>query len=805
MRLVRLSVHFGTTSSEEVTSWIKVFAPLKHLLSLEPQFAYFDSLECSEYLSGFYDFLSTSTVDQLKTDRIAMYESLKIPIEDDLSVLDPNTANNFLRLLTYHLIQNDGKIEFKVDEELKQLCSRSSIHSLAQWLLIKHYKRLQTIRSYEDQQPTQSKGLKEDPVKQSIREAYDEYRKYHHLLYSIWRQEICLFMATYLTKTKTPDVGYRVALYLTETMTVGLRAAIRRQAFENDFDAHRNAKTSGTSTYLIENAMEQMAITDETCSNFVARKAPMIGYFPNTDEFTKCVKELPTDFTIIQLTLNGQQDLFMTRIHRNHEPLTIPLGRLKVEHFDSVICKRAASKQPTTVNPQLEVDNQNPQLLGSSSSRLAAILHENERTATNKGITVKEFWTARDKLDKQLKELVDEIQVEVFGDAWPLCCTFNTQTDESMKKIQESLQKSHFSKHISFILAYLVDQLEKSDWVRIFKLLCAHDPGLSVTKWTSSLEKSIEKKYTTYRELLDKSTATEDRYVFLIVSPALTHIPWETLPVFRKQMVSRIPSFYNLHLLLQKYETVPRAVNAESSYYVLNPTGNLANTQARMEKLIERMQWDGVQGQIPSRDELLKALRSRDLYIYLGHGSGRKYIGDSSELRKILCQSVCLLMGCSSLEIRNDRQGYDGRSVVYDFISASCPCIIGCLWMATDGELDRFFIAFMEFCFEELAKAKEKFAASKTKIESDEAVDSFRFMMRGILRARNACKLPFLTGGTVISYGLPTIAGNGKPNRDVPRKQNGKFASSDVISVSTTVKSDNWETICQQYSAKKKR
>ncbi|KAI6173034.1 Separase [Aphelenchoides besseyi] len=657
-------------------------------------------------------------------------------------------------------------------------------------------------------------------MERRVQEAYEEYKKYQHLLYSIWRQEICLFMATYWTKIKKPNFGYRIALYLTEMMTVGLRAAIRRQAFENDFDAHRNAKTPGTANYLIENAMEQMTITAETCSNFVARKAPMLGYFPSTNAFDKCIKgnfanrfcllisfflELPTDFTIIQLTLNGQQDLFMTRIHRDHEPLTIPLGRFKLEHFDSKISKNATSKQPTTVDMSsgLEVDSQNPQLLGSSSSRLAAILRENERTATHKNLTVSEFWTARNKLDKELKELVADIQTEVFGDAWPLCCTFNTRTDKSIKEIQELIQNCCSSKPISFILSYLVDQLEKSDWIRVFKLLSAHYPLLFETQRTARLEKSIE-KYADYRKLHGKSTATEDRYVFLIVSPALTHIPWETLPVFRKQMVSRIPSFYNLHLLLQKYETVPRAVNAESSYYVLNPTGNLANTQARMEKLIERMQWDGVQGQIPSKDELLKALRSRDLYIYLGHGSGRKYIGDSSELRKILCQSVCLLMGCSSLEIQNDRQGYDGRSVVYDFISASCPCIIGCLWMATDGELDRFFIAFMEFCFEELSKVREKVAASKTKIESDEAVDSFRFMMRGILRARNACKLPFLTGGTVISYGLPTIAGNGKPNRDVPKKRNGKFASSDVISVSSTVKSDNWEQICKQYSAKKK-
>jgi hypothetical protein len=52
--------------------------------------------------------------------------------------------------------------------------------------------------------------------------------------------------------------------------------------------------------------------------------------------------------------------------------------------------------------------------------------------------------------------------------------------------------------------------------------------------------------------------------------------------------------------------------------------------------------------------------------------------------------------------------GFDGRSSVYDFILAHCPCLIGCLWMVTDGEADRFFMELMRFCFEELKVEAEK-------------------------------------------------------------------------------------------------
>jgi Peptidase family C50 len=53
---------------------------------------------------------------------------------------------------------------------------------------------------------------------------------------------------------------------------------------------------------------------------------------------------------------------------------------------------------------------------------------------------------------------------------------------------------------------------------------------------------------------------------------------------------------------------------------------------------------------------------------------------------------------------------FDGRSSIYEYLTAKCPCVIGCLWTVTDGDIDRFFMALVNSCFSQLAAA----AASTT-------------------------------------------------------------------------------------------
>jgi separase len=129
-------------------------------------------------------------------------------------------------------------------------------------------------------------------------------------------------------------------------------------------------------------------------------------------------------------------------------------------------------------------------------------------------------------------------------------------------------------------------------------------------------------------------------------------------------------------------------VDGRKSFYVLNPDGDLTDTQKRIAEFIDRFQWNGLTGQIPTKDQLQVALNQHDLFLYIGHGSGGRYFGRST-VRESNCRAVTLLMGCSSLRTVDEGPGFDGRSVIHEYLIAQCPCIIGCLWLVTDGEIDR--------------------------------------------------------------------------------------------------------------------
>lgn len=65
-------------------------------------------------------------------------------------------------------------------------------------------------------------------------------------------------------------------------------------------------------------------------------------------------------------------------------------------------------------------------------------------------------------------------------------------------------------------------------------------------------------------------------------------------------------------------------------------------------------------------------------------------------------------MGCSSVRLTDEGRGYDGACTAHYYAIANSPCVIGCLWMVTDGEIDKFFISLIASCYEELLKEKHE-------------------------------------------------------------------------------------------------
>ena len=59
-------------------------------------------------------------------------------------------------------------------------------------------------------------------------------------------------------------------------------------------------------------------------------------------------------------------------------------------------------------------------------------------------------------------------------------------------------------------------------------------------------------------------------------------------------------------------------VDIKKAYYVLNPSGDLRNTQDRFvdwAKGMRRAGWDGIIGKVPSEQQLMDALTRNDLVV----------------------------------------------------------------------------------------------------------------------------------------------------------------------------------------------
>ena len=81
---------------------------------------------------------------------------------------------------------------------------------------------------------------------------------------------------------------------------------------------------------------------------------------------------------------------------------------------------------------------------------------------------------------------------------------------------------------------------------------------------------------------------------------------------------------------------------------MIDPASNLGGTKLRMEEWVKQAfpRWNGVVGQEPNTADALKQVRTQDIYLYCGHGSGAVFLG-KDDVQRDLLRAVCLLVGCS--------------------------------------------------------------------------------------------------------------------------------------------------------------
>ncbi|KAK0399350.1 hypothetical protein QR680_003002 [Steinernema hermaphroditum] len=436
-------------------------------------------------------------------------------------------------------------------------------------------------------------------------------------------------------------------------------------------------------------------------------------YHKSVDEFRHDVADIPEDLTVVQLFVDHNKMLWFSRLHSKLLPFTVPIADLN----DSSVMER-----------------------------MQDLLEKNKETTNNRDS--KTFWKSRKAVDQTLKGIIENVQNEWFGSLVHFLLPYSEKLPSTYVT---QLAKTGLSKDSCKSLICAAGCANaKEEWLPLVKLVCDVE-RISFDSVLSIASTCYDKLDSVQREAID--IAVKDKFTILNIAPELSCIQFESMPFLRDYpLVCRIPSFKLFCNLINNVDPVPKPINGRKSYFVLNAGGDLPDTEKRLAPVVESYKFDGIKGIVPESAQISAVLNKYDVFFYIGHGSGGRYFGRNI-IRSSKCRAVPILMGCDSAAIILEGPGFDGKSAIYDYLIARCPCVVGCLWMVTDGEIDRYFVALLDYCFSHLQAKSIEDVADKITTKR-----GYRTLLRGIANAREKCHLQYLTGGAVVAYGLPVVS-----------------------------------------------
>ncbi|GKC59128.1 separase isoform X1, partial [Tanacetum coccineum] len=88
-------------------------------------------------------------------------------------------------------------------------------------------------------------------------------------------------------------------------------------------------------------------------------------------------------------------------------------------------------------------------------------------------------------------------------------------------------------------------------------------------------------------------------------------------------------------------------VDPSQVYYVLNAQENLPDCEKKLLPVFETNKFTGLAGNFPSLDLLKEVLKTSEIFLYIGHGSGLNSM--MNDVRETLDINSCMvLMACSN-------------------------------------------------------------------------------------------------------------------------------------------------------------
>ncbi|CAH7673700.1 peptidase family C50-domain-containing protein [Phakopsora pachyrhizi] len=446
------------------------------------------------------------------------------------------------------------------------------------------------------------------------------------------------------------------------------------------------------------------------------------------------VKNLPSSWRIVSIHLALDKDsLYIVNHSESEKPLVVklPLDRLN---------RREGEDNFFTLSTAVEELKSIVTKSNAATQRARHVSGHNEKVS---------WWKERKELDTRMEQLVENIENNWLGACKGILRPCNKTDDlvglrESLEKlfrrhlISPNDKNFYYSKNLdgqiieSFIsLPISCRDEDLEDFIQFavdtYQIQEAPVVGDEVDADQVVCElRDIQKAY--LKPFSKRDCA--DQHLFLILDKAFQGFPWEVLPILRGHSVSRIPSlsFLRDRLDVNFSSSLPMVVDSRKTSYILNPSGDLKNTQTQFESWLDgNLTWSGIKGR------------------YFGHGGAEQYIR-STTIKQLPRCATTMLWGCSSGMLL-DQGDFEPTGTPYAYMLGGCPSLLANLWDVTDKDIDKLAV--------DLFKRIGLFPNDQDKPSGGTEDKELLTITSALAQARSVCQLKYLNGAAPVVYGMP--------------------------------------------------
>ncbi|KRZ97975.1 Separin [Trichinella sp. T8] len=444
--------------------------------------------------------------------------------------------------------------------------------------------------------------------------------------------------------------------------------------------------------------------------------------FDDKEDMLKCTEHLPKSWTIVTLYMTSVEagsELYVVRMSSRCQPFVVNLGNV-LDKF-------------------------------SALNEFNSIAEKNKESLklTNR----KRFWETRFELNNAIENWLDELEEKWFKE-WKVLFQHKADLDV-MNMVNDLHEQCNLPLHIVEIVVDGYLNLKEKE----FTTLLGH---LVAKKYTQTIRKMLKQKFPS-----PVNDGGENGPVILILgrvrvfwftvacysftsTPTRHKMPIYTFPFSSVQPVEKFCIGDEAQVILRTQSIQRPSANPATFRKVLQKFGRMGRlywSTSYIRRNTMRIQKGSFYVQLFfffSIAEIDKEI----FYSYVGHGGGSRYL-KNAETRFSTCNATVLLMGCSSGRLLYGRR-YEQVGPVAYYQMAKSPNVVAALWNITDKDVDRFLDALLRIWLRFESPTKPDIIPA-TPLEAMQTRD----LLIALNHARQFCKLKFLTGAAIVSYGLP--------------------------------------------------